>query len=254
MENLEELIIKRENLYKELVQLKNRKKDLITELYELKKQDSIKMLQFLHCDNQIAVLELYNQSIKKVHLTEDYHKKFDNNSIGEDNKKVQESISDFSTKQLSKKEEKTLENKTIVSNEDFDKFQDEYYKSFRSMLSLAITDNTARMLSKMPYQDWMIKKDDIDILLQKSGRADTYRGKEIEKVNQVYCIVAPPKDINFSEVDVVKNALDKFFDIDGNLLPNNVKQQHMEIIMPAVFLKRSDEYYELKQKGSLKFE
>ena len=234
MENLEELIIKRENLYKELVQLKNRKKDLITELYELKKQDSIKTLQFLHCDNQIAVLELYNQSIKKVHVTENYHKKFANNSIGEDNKKVQESIRDFSTKQLSKKEEKTLENKTIVSN--------------------AITDNTARMLSKMPYQDWMIKKDDIDILLQKSGRADTYRGKEIEKANQVYCIVAPPKDINFSEVDVVKNALDKFFDIDGNLLPNNVKQQHMEIIMPAVFLKRSDEYYELKQKGSLKFE
>lgn len=37
-------------------------------------------------------------------------------------------------------------------------------------------------------------------------------------------------------------------------MPNNSIQKKMEIIMPAVFVKRLDNYYELKQKGSLKFE
>ena len=258
MEKLEYLIAKRENLYNELKQIKNRKKELMAELYELKKKDSMKTLEFLHFDNQIAILEVYNKQFEKPEENKNFQNEFLDKNNDENCKKNTVEKSSYIKILINKDKQnpegkQPLENKTVLSNEDFDKFQDEYYKFFRSMLPLAITDNVARLLSKMSYQDWMLKKEEMEIFLQKSGRSDTYRGKEIEKENQIYCIVAPPKAINYSEADVVKNALDKFFDIEGILLPNNVKQKEMEIIMPAVFIKRADGYYELNQKGSLKF-
>lgn len=252
---LEELKREQEKVYKELVKIKEEERELFIKLQDLKTIEGMKRLQFLQYSNKIAVLEV-NEAKKEVYCI----KKFNENKTSEKSNENIEKVKTIKIETnynsvITENKNEPIENKTKLTDEDFDAFQREYLDSYqyRRMLSLNFRDDVVAQLSRIKYCDWETKSKEINTILQKTGRFDTYRGKEIDKNGLVFCMVAPPNDINYSETDVVKYALDKFFKISGMLLPNNAQQQKMEIIMPAVFEKISEEQYELIQKGFLNF-
>lgn len=260
--NVEELKNKQKELYEKLLKIKQEEKDLILKLHDLKTKEMSLKLYFLNCDNQIAILELIGNKSGKYLKNENLeiesekstkYKNYNHDKINLENSKMNEKNNAI-RKLPDEKIEDEKKYKAVFLEEFFEEFQRKYYTSFRSMMALSIRNETAMMLSKLKYVDWETKYINNDIFLQESGSSNTYRAEEVKKDGSIYCIVAPPPDINLSEVDIVKYALDKFFDLEGDIVPNNSIQKKMEIIMPAVFVKRLDNYYELKQKGSLKFE
>lgn len=260
--NLEELKDKQKELYEKLLKIKQEEKDLILKLHDLKSKEMSLKLYFLNCDNQIAILELMGNKSEKYLRNENLkieseknakYKNYNQDKINLKNSRMNEK-SNAVRKLPDEKIEAPKEYKSVFLEEFFEEFQRKYYTSFRSMMALSIRNETAMMLNKLKYADWENKYINNDIFLQASGSSNTYRAEEVEKDGNIYCIVAPPPDINLSETDIVQYALDKFFELEGDIVPNNSVQKQMEIIMPAVFVKRLDNYYELKQRGSLKFE
>lgn len=260
--NIEELKSKREEFYEKLLKIKQEEKDLVLKLHELKTEEMKLKLYFLNCDKKIVILELIGDNSEKYFRNEnakiETEKEIKYTNYNQDKTNLRESRTNKDADSVRKlpdeKKEVEKEYKSVFLEEYFEKFQKKYYTSFRSMLALSIRNETAMMLSKLKYADWENKYINNDIFLQESGSSNTYRAEKVEKDGSIYCIVAPHPDINLSETDIVQYALDKFFDLEGDIVPNNSIQKKKEIIMPAVFVKRLDNYYELKQKGSLKFE
>ena len=262
---LEELKNLKKTLEEKIIENQKNQKELVLNLHNLRTAELNNKLQYFSCDTQITILEAlankeqYDNNIRKEKNANE--RIIDENpsklifDINKSNKESSNYKNILSNKAILKANFPKETHKELFLENYFDEFFKQYHTHFRSMDKLSVCDEMLTILSKTTYKEWEENLKNDNILLAITSAPGRFYGKLVIQDNKKYYLILPHPEIKLTEADIKMNALDKFFEIEGEVLLNETNSDRRMIAsVPGIVVQRNDGYYELKKKGSLKFE
>lgn len=235
--------------YDKLNELIRKRDTLASDLIELKKEEVRLRLEIQKIDFEISVYECLGGYKDNFEQKENVLEPILNNKSKSDTceKKV-----NVNTNRNTKNEN----NSTRFELDDmcYKSFFNQYNPSkFRSMMKLSLLREVAEELSNKSYLEWMNdNRSPKSILLQKSQDTILFYASEVSYKGTTYFLVGTRPDLDLTEENVKSMALNKFFNIDGEI--DFSLQKKIVLKEPAIFILRNDDCYEFVEAGYLRFE
>ena len=231
-----------------VAELNRKREELADKLIELKQEEEYLRLKIQKLDLEIIFWEKFNNARNYVVEQKKEADSVTVNSMVENDVKKER----FCKKQPNNIND--LKTKLALDSVCYNSFFNRYNPSdFRAMIKLSLLREIAEELSNKSYLEWINdNRNPKSVLLQNAQDIPMFYASEVSYKGEKYFLVGTRLNLDLTEDNVKSMALNKFFEVDGEI--DFSLQKRIVLEKPAIFVLRDDGYYEFVEVGYLRFE